>query len=251
MTPTETPSAPVQNYNGHDNLSVMSVMNHYNRWIYDTMAPYLGKRLFEAGCGTGNLTAFFLRTPGLTHYVGVDLSPAYCSRLQREIVPLPGVTVDFHAANLQDPSLKFTSGVPFDTIVCSNVLEHIENDRDVLRSFYDMLTPGGKVVLQVPALQMLYGSIDVTDHHVRRYSRRELVGKVKEAGFTIKKASYFNLLGIPAWIWHGKIMRHQTHPQGDLAAWDRWVPWIRKLESLISLPIGLAVFVVGEKPHHG
>jgi 2-polyprenyl-3-methyl-5-hydroxy-6-metoxy-1,4-benzoquinol methylase len=225
----------------------MAVMSRYNRWIYETMAPHIGSRLLEAGCGTGNLTSFLIQTPGLKEYVGVDLSPAFCDQLRRDLHPPKRMKIEFHAMDLQSPALKSLARFPFDSIVCSNVLEHLQDDRAALRTFFEMLAPGGKVILQAPALPMLYGSIDAADQHVRRYSRRDLVSKVEETGFVVKQAAYFNLLGIPAWIWHGKILKHQTHPKEDLRAWDRWVPLIRKLESLITLPVGLSIFVIAEK----
>lgn len=234
-------------YEGHENLSVMSEMGRYNEWIYDTIAPYLGHSILEAGCGNGNLTHFILATANLKRYVGVDLSESFCRRLEQEARVPPGCTTLFRALDLQDPALEKLAVQPLTTIVCSNVLEHIADDSGALQRFHRMLEPGGKLILQVPALQWLYGSIDTVNQHHRRYSRRELTEKVQAAGFSIVRVFFFNFLGIPAWIWHGRIRKLKTHPVDDMRAWDKLVPLLRAAESVIPLPLGLSLFAIGEK----
>lgn len=165
----ETPA--VSSYSGKDNLDAMATMGRYNRWIYDTIVPYLGRRVLEAGCGNGNITCWILRTAGLQRYVGVDLSESFCQQLRTTFPSAHGLSCAFHAMDLQNPGLMRLASPPFDSIVCLNVLEHVENDRQLLRRFHDMLEPGGRVVLQVPAFQALYGTIDAIDQHFRRYAR--------------------------------------------------------------------------------
>ena len=234
-------------YEGDKNLSAMALMGRYNQWIYDTIAPHLSHSILEAGCGNGNLTRFIVSTPGLKRYAGVDLSETFCRQLEDEIRFLPGCSGEFHAMDLQSAALERLGAVPFSTIVCSNVLEHLADDVEVLRRFHRVLEPRGKVVLQVPAIQWLYGSIDEVDQHHRRYSRKQLRSALELAGFSIVDVFYFNFLGIAAWIWHGKIRKHKTHPVDDMRAWDRWVPILRAAESLLPLPVGLSLFAIGEK----
>jgi SAM-dependent methyltransferase len=236
-----------QHYKGTENLSVMSEMGRYNQWIYDTIAPYLGVSILEAGCGNGNLTRFIVNSPNLTRYIGVDLSESFCRRLAEDVRVPPACHATFHAVDLEDPALEELAFPPLSTIVCSNVLEHLANDVDVLQRFHRMLQTRGRLILQVPAIQQLYGSIDVADQHYRRYSRRGLVQKVQAAEFSIVRVFYFNLLGIPAWIWHGKIRKVKTHPVGDMRAWDKYVPVLRAAESLLPPPLGLSLFAVAEK----
>jgi SAM-dependent methyltransferase len=238
---------PSQHYEGHENLSVMSKMGRYNEWIYHTIAPYLGPAVLEAGCGNGNLTHFILATPNLKRYIGVDLSEDFCRRLQEDVSIPPGCTAIFRALDLQDPALEQLARPPLTTIVCSNVLEHLADDASTLQRFHRMLERRGKLILQAPALQWLYGSIDEVNQHYRRYSRRDLAEKIQEADFSIVRMFYFNLLGIPAWIWHGRIRKLKTHPVDDMRAWDKWVPLLRAAESLIPPPLGLSLFAVGEK----
>jgi len=237
-------------YRGEDNLTVMSSMTRYNRWIYETFSPYLGPNVFEAGCGNGNISRYVAQDPRIQRFVGVDLSKSFCEKLQKELGSTPEKKFEFLPRDLQELNAAEFSTQPFDSIVCSNVLEHIQNDLKLLNTFNAILKPGGHLLLQVPAFPWLFGSIDVIDHHYRRYTRQDLLPKLKLAGFKIHKAFYFNVLGIAAWIWHGKVLKLTTHRENELKWGDRIVPFLQKMESLIHPPIGLSLFAIAQKPNN-
>ena len=82
----------------------------------------------------------------------------------------------------------------FDLAVMIDVLEHIRDDRGALAELYRVLKPGAMAVLTVPAFQMLWGSHDRIYGHFRRYTRRELTGRLEAAGFTVQTSTYFETL---------------------------------------------------------
>jgi len=233
-------------YTGRHNLRIMSGMSHYNRWIYETIAPYIGRNLLETGCGNGNITRLLVKHRGLTRYVGVDASVEFCREQQRDTSFAPGVSCEFRAMDLQDDSLLQLSSSRFDSIVCLNVLEHVAKDQLLLDRFKNLLSPAGQVILQVPAFQFLYGTIDEIDGHYRRYTRATLFPKLQHAGLRPTHSFYFNLLGIPAWVWHSKIRKLKTHTEMELTWWDKAVPLLQRLETLMRPPIGLSLFVIAE-----
>ena len=233
-------------YSGDENLDAMSGMVNYNNWVYSHVAPYLGENVLEAGCGNGNITKFILQSSGIKRYAGVDMSAAYCEKLKRRFPAKPGIDINFYALDLMDPNL-FHLGASFDSIACLNVLEHIENDGLVLERFRSMLADNGKLILQVPAFQTLYGTIDKIDGHYRRYTRQTLTRKVREAGLKAVSAFYFNAFGVFAWLWHGKILKLKKHPPSELSMWDKAVPLFRRIESFRRPPFGLSVFLIAEK----
>ena len=87
----------------------------------------------------------------------------------------------------------------YDLIGLCDVLEHIRDDVGVLQSVREALTPGGTLVITVPAFGFLWGEHDTVHHHFRRYNRRGLKRVLEEAGYEIRALSYWNtLLFIPA-----------------------------------------------------
>jgi SAM-dependent methyltransferase len=85
----------------------------------------------------------------------------------------------------------------FDLICLFDVLEHVAEDEASLEAIRHMLKPGGRVVLTVPAHQWLWSTHDVGLHHMRRYSRSLLRGRIEKAGFAIDRLSYTNAALFP------------------------------------------------------
>src|SRR5262249_20336608 len=86
-----------------------------------------------------------------------------------------------------------------DSVVFLNVLEHIEDDRAVLRSLWDTVPEGWRIVILVPYNMSLYSPFDKALGHFRRYSKGELEEKMRAAGFEVEKQFYFNKFGVFAW----------------------------------------------------
>src|SRR5690606_20861150 len=97
-------------------------------------------------------------------------------------------------------------------IVCSNVLEHVEDDVGALQQLHELLVPGGHLVLVVPMLQALHGQIDRAIGHYRRYGRAEIAEKLRKAGFTAEHTAPMNALGIPGWWLNSVLLRRSSVP---------------------------------------
>jgi len=84
-----------------------------------------------------------------------------------------------------------------DLLCLWDVIEHTPDDRAVLAEMLRCLKPGGHLAISVPAYQFLYANNDRVAHHFRRYTRGDLVRKLRAAGFEVRKATYVNcLLGL-------------------------------------------------------
>jgi SAM-dependent methyltransferase len=129
--------------------------------------------------------------------------------------------------------------------VCSNVLEHIEDDRGALTAIREVLQPGGRVVLIVPAVKSIYGEIDRAINHYRRYSRDEISEKLATAGLEVEHLSYFNMLGIPGWWLNAVVLRRRAVPGFQARVNDWLVPWLR-LERGFGPPVGMSLLAVGK-----
>ena len=226
---------------GYRILLRMQKVSRYNRWMWEQLEPYVGRRVLEVGAGVGNMTRFLL---GRERVVATDLDPKYLQILHHLFDPYSHVTIT--PFDLNDGSLP-PSAERMDTVLCLNVLEHIEDDERALRQFHDLLDPGGRLVLLVPALQTLYGSLDRALDHFRRYDAAELAGKLERAGFRIERRFFFNLLGVPGWYLNSRVLKRTSFPPVQLALYDRLVPLFR-LESKFRLPVGMSLIAIAEKP---
>jgi SAM-dependent methyltransferase len=208
-----------------ETLRRLGQMDRFNTWLYSKIEPWMGGRILEVGCGLGNFTRFF---SGRERVVGIDFSREHLEEFRRRNPDLSHI--ELHAFDAGDPSLTQLGKESFDTIVCLNVLEHVENDRQALRSFYQLLQPGGHLLLLVPAFPGLFGTLDLNGPHFRRYNRRGLEAFVAKAQFHLLKMQYFNLFGIPGWWFCGKILKRPILPAEGWAgrAIDAPVPADRK-----------------------
>jgi SAM-dependent methyltransferase len=144
-----------------------------------------------------------------------------------------------------DESLPAASA---DAVVAVNVMEHVEDDAGFLRAAARVLAPGGRVCLFVPALPALYGSLDRAFEHHRRYTRRGLDARFREAGLEPVSIRYMNLPGMVAWWLWAKVLRRQTITARDAKTYDRWVvPLVRAVEDRVPMPVGSGLLAVARK----
>ena len=211
----------------------------YNRWMFERLHRWIGRSVLEIGSGIGNLSAFLVDRERL---VLTDTREEYLSRLRQRFADRPNVSV----ARLYLPDDdRAVAGQRFDTVICLNVLEHVDDDISALHAIRRLLGPGGRLVLLVPALQALYGTIDRALGHHRRYNRGGLADLLGATGFKLAHIEYFNLAGIPGWWWAGRVLRRDTIPGGSLKLYDALVPLFR-LERFIPWRVGQSLIAIGE-----
>src|SRR5262249_23578776 len=144
----------------------------FNRWLVRQLTPYVGRRVLEAGAGIGNLSEFFLDRERL---VCSDIEQFYIERLRQRFGHLSNLSFrDLDLSQMENCSDLRQARL--DTVICINVLEHIEDDAKVLRNFYQLLQPGGHALLLVPTDPRLYTGVDRALGHFRRYTHDELRG---------------------------------------------------------------------------
>jgi glycosyltransferase involved in cell wall biosynthesis len=224
---------------GYTTLRRVEVLRRYTAFLWDLMRPYVGRRIVEVGSGTGVMTRYLATRERV---VATDIDPQYVELLARTFAGNPNVEVRaLDLARLAEDGLPRGS---FDTVVCANVLEHVEDDAGALRAMRDLLVPGGRVVLIIPALRQLYGTIDKAIGHYRRYTRDEIEGKLAAAGLAVEHVSYFNLIGVPGWYLNARLLGRRSVPGVQARMNDRLVPLLR-LERRFRPPVGMSLLAVG------
>ena len=135
----------------------------------------------------------------------------------------------------------------FDSIVLSNVMEHIPDDAGAVRRFAQILAPEGKVLILVPALPAIFGALDEAVGHYRRYTPDSLRTVLDSNGFDVEVLEWMNLVGIPGWFVNGKLLRRRSMPPLQLRIYDQLAPWLARAESMVKLPVGMSLFCVARK----
>jgi SAM-dependent methyltransferase len=232
-------AAQPQDVVGAATLERMAAAGRYNRWMFDRIRPWIGRRVLEVGAGLGNLSAFLADRERL---VLTDTDDGYLAHLRARFAGYPNVRVVRLAMPAVTAELQRER---FDTVVCLNVLEHIPDDTGSLGAMRALLAPGGRAVLLVPALPALYGALDEALGHCRRYTPRDLGDKLAGAGFAVRHMEYFNAAGIPGWWFTGRVLKRRLIPRGALACYDALVPLFR-LETLLPWRLGQSLIAVGE-----
>jgi hypothetical protein len=137
-----------------------------------------------------------------------------------------------------------------DSAMSFNVFEHIADDVSALRHVRAALPPGGHFVCLVPAFPALYGAMDRSLHHFRRYRRADLAAKAQMAGFEVVLTRYLNAPGWPLWFIKGRVLRSANPAGGSLSlqVFDRAiVPLARAVESRVRAPFGQSVVLVARR----
>ena len=206
------------------------------------MAP-LGKRVVEVGCGIGNFTRMIADREMV---LGVDIDEACVAEHRRRFGGRENVRSI--VLDAMDPAFGRIKEHEPDSVVCLNVLEHIEDDLGTLRAFASILPKGGKAVLMVPAFMALYGPIDKHLGHYRRYTKASFAATASQAGFDSPVLRYMNVAGFFGWWANAKILKREEQSEGQIDFFDgSVVPVLEKLESAITPPFGQSVFAVLEK----
>src|SRR5262249_30144828 len=223
-------------------LTQLAELDKYNYWIYQQIESAIGHCVLEIGSGTGNITQFL--SAGDREVVATDVVPSYRNELRRRFESNPRVSVGTFDLTTRN-SEEFRT-LQFDSVVCLNVLEHIEDDLFALDQMREVLAPGGMLALLVPAHRLLYGEFDRAVGHFRRYERSELADKLERMGFAVRELKFFSLLAMLPWLINGRILKRDYLPVGQANLANRLVPLL-KLERLIGPPCGLSLIAIAQK----
>jgi len=239
-------------YEGQD-LHALADIPRYYAWILDYFHPHLRGKVIEIGAGLGNISS---------HYVDfaqdvllVEPAENLHAQLKQRFERKPHVrTICALMETVQaDATISpGTHGAPFDSALMVNVLEHVFDEASILKSIRDILRPQGMLLVFVPALPWLYGTLDKKVGHERRYTRRHLFQVIEQAGFSIESIRYFDFPGILPWLFAGRVRRVEDFPEGGAKLYDRLVvPFARAIETRIKPPIGKNLLCIARATGQG
>lgn len=228
---------------GPEILDVLSGAPRFNRWMADTIRPYLGKRILEIGAGIGNLSRNL--APRREAYVATDIDDEHIARLRARLTHRPNVTI--RRCDLSDPADFNAIEGSVDSVVCLNVLEHIEDDAMGLSNIHRALAPGGRAAILVPEGMSVFGELDKVLGHFRRYSKPELREKLERAGFEVERIIEFNRITRPGWYVNGRLLKRRTFSRFQIWVFDRMVWLWKKLDRILPWS-PTSIIAIARKP---
>lgn len=206
----------------------------------------VARSVLEIGCGTGYVLAALREALPEASLTGTEiLSHAFAHARER--------AADAELIQADARHLPYTD--TFDVIGAFDVIEHIEEDDAVLHEMHRAATKGGGVILTVPQHEVLWSAADAIAHHKRRYRRRDLVRKMRGAGFDVLRATSFVSLLLPALIASRVRLRSYEDAVAELKL-PRWLDAALQgvmtversaIRAGINWPIGGSLLVVARK----
>lgn len=230
------------NYSGQE-LDALAEARNYYAWVLRQFEPFIGPQMIEVGAGIGTFSEFILSVLRVEKLVAIEPAANTLPHLKKRFASNPRVEV--RAGYLSDN----LTGLRGDALVAVNVMEHVPDDDQFLRDAFTAIRPGGHLLLFVPALPAIFGTLDVAFEHHRRYTRTSLRAVIEGAGWKPVRVSYMNLPGIAAWFMAGRVLRKTSIATKDAKTYDRLVvPWLSRLESMVEPPIGSNLVAIARKP---
>lgn len=229
----------MNNITGAQTLESMSQAIWYNQWTVKKFERYLSGDILEVGCGIGNFTKALQKYGTIW---AIDINPQYIKQTQ----DLVGDGKRVGVSDIEKGEYFFEDK-KFDCIVCLNVLEHIKDDEKALKNMFELLKDEGYLILLVPGFSFLYGQIDQSIGHFRRYNSKDLNKKVTEVGFKIVKDRIINFFGAVGWWISSRVLLNNKVDENKIKAFNLIAPLLLPLEDLFEPPVGTSILVISKK----
>ena len=218
----------------------MEAAPKYTEWTLERTRPYVGDLLLEIGSGIGNNVRILMQ---YTDVIATEIDPVYLQVLRNAYMNAPGVEVVAWDAT-QPPPDELPQP---DSILCSNVIEHIEDDQSVVINADQVLNPGGRMIFIVPRGQKLFSSLDTAIGHLRRYDQEQLCALFTNLGYEIEELFTMNKVGVLGWWYRGKIAKQKAIGRFGLKVFNVLVPLFKLIDPILPWK-GLSLVIVAKKP---
>ena len=223
-----------------------------DRWHFELLRPYLGRKVLEVGAGPGRITALVAGAARHDELLAIEPSAHFFSLLRNHVGAIPGVSL------LQTETAPLAAGYAnhFDSVYSVHVLEHIADDRVFLKEMLALTRPKGNVIILVPALPFLFSDLDRQVGHFRRYTKRMIRTLAEGLPVSVEHLAYNNFVGAVGSLYFSKLRK--INYQKDAAAKKSFfgvyhvfseyvVPAVRIMERFMPVPLGLNLTAVLRK----
>jgi SAM-dependent methyltransferase len=222
-------------------LEGLAEAHNHRRWFASLATPYLGDDPIEVGSGLGDYALEWAQT--VPRFTATEADPDRLIELKARLAGRDKIEV-------RELCLPTDEVGTHSALVTFNVLEHIEEDVEALRSMAQLVRPGGPLVLVVPAFPIAMSRIDIATGHVRRYTKRRLADAIRAAGLEVERIEYANSVGFLCYFLTAKVLGLAPRKGRLIRIYDKVVaPVTRWIEGRVRPPFGQSVFAVARVPY--
>jgi SAM-dependent methyltransferase len=209
-------------------LELFSGAVNWKRYLFECVRPFLGETVFEVGAGIGGTTRAFAREEharwlciepdetllrSVEEKIGSGELPAFCQPMHGTLADLP----DSERA---------------DSILYTDVLEHIEDDREEIGRAVEHLRVGGHLIVLCPAHQSLFSPFDEAVGHYRRYDKG-MLRNLTHPRLRLVRLWYLDSVGMLASVMNSKLLQQKMPTKQQVELWDRWMVRSSRLIDLL------------------
>jgi len=214
-------------------LESMDYAIRYNSYILKKILENLSEgNILDFGAGFGTFSKLLMISG--KEVTALEIDSEAISKLKKD--------------NINNISSLNNKSESYQNIVSINVLEHIDDDEEILRLLFQALKPSGKLILYLPASMLVWSYIDVWVNHRRRYMKKDLKLKVENAGFHVLNIEYVDFTG-----WIGVLFMKILHykpalNESKIKFYDKFIfnPF-KFIDLIFKRIIGKNIFLVAEK----
>ncbi len=225
--------------------SAINEAKNYYKWINSIFLPYIKNNVLEIGVGHGGTYPLFKDM--IDSYTGCDIDERLVTNLNTK-----NAECRYYTGDITKPGIsKKIKDDKFDTVLCMNVIEHIDNDLAALKNLIFSCKPSGYILLFVPAFNFLYNDMDTLAGHFRRYRKKDIYKLVAQTDTQLIKLEYFNSIGGLGWFFN-KFTTHVSLDsekcKAQIKIFDRYIlPFSKLINPITKHIFGQSVIAVLKK----
>lgn len=218
----------------------MQKATNYNQWTFELFCEYIRGDVLEVGCGVGSFTKLIDDHGNFDSLYSIDISqPA----------------IDFIKTKKFKNKIKIecidliNAEGSYDFILCMNVMEHVEDDKNFFRKLTGLLKKNGVLFLLVPSHMFLYSNFDKAAGHFKRYAKKDMNSAELPSGIKLIDQYYFNMIGaLGYWAVYKALKSGSINDtEGEIGLFDKYiVPFSKKILPL-KAPFGISLISIYKK----
>jgi len=218
----------------------MQKATNYNQWTFELFREYIRGDVLEVGCGVGSFTKLIDDHGKFDSLYSIDISQPAIDFIKEKKFR--------NKIKIECIDLVNAQGA-YDFILCMNVMEHVEDDKNFFRKILSLLKKNGVLFLLVPSHKFLYSNFDKAAGHFKRYSKNEMNSLDITPDIQLINQYYFNMIGaLGYWAVYKALKSGNINDtEGEIGLFDKYiVPFSKKILPL-KVPFGISLISIYKK----